>query len=114
MTKAALRIHPRDSPILDAKVTSVIMSCGISKKISLDIGHAHETISGDMLKSIRDGWITERWRVRTRVEASSSVVRGNTNLDFGKTGGHEKIRWFGKRCLINNVNVCDGSCSISI
>lgn len=85
-------------------------------KISLDIGSAREAILCNTctLKSISDGGITECWRVGTRVEASSGVVRGDTNFDLRKTCGYELIRCSGKRDLIANVNVCDGSCSMFI
>ena len=114
MSKATLRVHPRHTPILDAEVGAIILSGRIGMKVPLDVCDAHEAILLDMTKGISNGRIAEGGRVGTRVESSSCMISRDTNLNLREASGHEDVRRTGKRCLIRDMNVGDGTSAILI
>jgi hypothetical protein len=59
MSKAALRVHPRHTPILDAEVGAIILSGRIGMKVPFNVGDTHEAILLDVTKGIGNGRIAE-------------------------------------------------------
>jgi len=47
--------------------------------------------------------------VGTRVKTSSCVIGRYTNLNLREASSHEDVRRSGKRCLISDMKVCDGT-----
>ena len=114
MSEATLRVHPRHTPILDAEVGAIILSGRIGMKVPFNVGDAHEAILLHMTKGISNGRIAEGGRVGTRVETSSCVIGCHPNLNLGEGSGHKDVRRAGKRCLISDKNVGDGTSAILI
>jgi len=55
--------------------------------------------------------VAEGGRVGRRVKTSSCVIGRYTNLNLREASSHEDVRRSGKRCLISDMKVCDGTCT---
>ena len=84
-------LYNRDMPYVQsstAEVGAIILGGRIGMKVPLNVGDTHEAILFDVTEGIDNGRIAKGWRVGTRVEASSCVISGNTNLNLREASGH--------------------------